>query len=85
MRYYFDINSNNFISEEELRFLYNIARCYVSTSLNDLNDRMPSYISELTNDSGFVASTSVTSIWKGTQEEYDAITDKDTNILYIIL
>ena len=35
--------------------------------------------------SGFVASTSVTSIWKGTQEEYDAITDKDTNILYIIL
>lgn len=57
----------------------------VSTSLNDLNDRIPSYISELNNDSGFVASTSVTSIWKGTQEEYDAITDKDTNILYIIL
>lgn len=57
----------------------------VATSLNDLNDRMPSYISELNNDSGFVASTSVTSIWKGTQEEYDAITDKDTNILYIIL
>ena len=57
----------------------------VSTSLNDLNDRMPSYISELNNDSGFVASTSVTSIWKGTQEEYDAITYKDTNILYIIL
>ena len=57
----------------------------VSTSLNDLNDRIPSYISELNNDSGFVASTSVTSIWKGTQEEYDAITYKDTNILYIIL
>ena len=57
----------------------------VATSLNDLNDRMPSYISELNNDSGFVASTSVTSIWKGTQEEYDAITYKDTNILYIIL
>lgn len=57
----------------------------VATSLNDLNDRIPSYISELNNDSGFVASTSVTSIWKGTQEEYDAITYKDTNILYIIL
>ena len=57
----------------------------VSTSLNDLNDRMPSYISELNNDSGFVASTSVTSIWKGTQQEYDAITYKDINTLYIIL
>ena len=57
----------------------------VATSLNDLNDRMPSYISELNNDSGFVASTSVTSIWKGTQEEYDAIATKDTNTLYIIL
>ena len=57
----------------------------VSTSLNDLNDRIPSYMSELNNDSGFIASTSVTSIWKGTQAEYDAITYKDTNILYIIL
>ena len=57
----------------------------VATSLNDLNDRIPSYISELNNDSGFVASTSVTSIWKGTQQEYDAITYKDTNILYIII
>ena len=57
----------------------------VATSLNDLNDRIPSYISELNNDSGFVASTSVTSIWKGTQAEYDAITYKDTNILYIII
>ena len=57
----------------------------VATSLNDLNDRIPSYISELNNDSGFVASTSVTSIWKGAQAEYDAITYKDTNILYIIL
>ena len=57
----------------------------VATSLNDLNDRMPSYISELNNDSGFVASTSVTSIWKGTQEEYDAITEKNINTLYIIL
>ena len=73
--------AQNYVSNSSLENLSYV----VATSLNDLNDRMPSYISELTNDSGFVASTSVTSIWKGTQEEYDAITDKDTNILYIIL
>ena len=73
--------AQNYVSNSSLENLSYV----VATSLNDLNDRMPSYISELTNDSGFVASTSVTSIWKGTQEEYDAITNKDTNILYIIL
>ena len=73
--------AQNYVSNSSLENLSYV----VATSLNDLNDRMPSYISELNNDSGFVASTSVTSIWKGTQEEYDAITDKDTNILYIIL
>ena len=73
--------TQNYVSNSSLENLSYV----VATSLNDLNDRIPSYISELTNDSGFVASTSVTSIWKGTQEEYDAITDKDTNILYIIL
>ena len=73
--------AQNYVSNSSLENLSYV----VATSLNDLNDRIPSYISELTNDSGFVASTSVTSIWKGTQEEYDAITDKDTNILYIIL
>lgn len=30
-----DVIFLNFISEEELRFLYNIASCYVSTSLNE--------------------------------------------------
>ena len=73
--------AQNYVSNSSLENLSYV----VSTSLNDLNDRMPSYISELNNDSEFVASTSVTSIWKGTQEEYDAITYKDTNILYIIL
>ena len=73
--------AQNYVSDSSLENLSYV----VATSLNDLNDRMPSYISELNNDSGFVASTSVTSIWKGTQAEYDAITDKDTNILYIIL
>ena len=73
--------AQNYVSNSSLENLSYV----VATSLNDLNDRIPSYISELTNDSGFVVSTSVTSIWKGTQEEYDAITDKDTNILYIIL
>ena len=73
--------AQNYVSNSSLDNLSYV----VATSLNDLNDRIPSYISELTNDSGFVASTSLTSIWKGTQEEYDAITDKDTNILYIIL
>ena len=73
--------AQNYVSNSSLENLSYV----VATSLNDLNDRIPSYISELNNDSGFVASTSVTSIWKGTQEEYDAITDKDTNILYIIL
>ena len=73
--------AQNYVSNSSLENLSYV----VATSLNDLNDRIPSYISELNNDSGFVASTSVTSIWKGTQEEYDAITNKDTNILYIIL
>ena len=73
--------AQNYVSNSSLENLSYV----VSTSLNDLNDRIPSYISELNNDSGFVASTSLTSIWKCTQEEYDAITDKDTNILYIIL
>ena len=73
--------AQNYVSNSSLENLSYV----VATSLNDLNDRIPSYISELTNDSGFVASTSVTSIWKGTQEEYDAITNKDTNTLYIIL
>lgn len=73
--------AQNYVSNSSLDNLSYV----VATSLNDLNDRIPSYISELNNDSGFVASTSVTSIWKGTQEEYDAITYKDTNILYIIL
>ena len=73
--------AQKYVSNSSLDNLSNV----VASSLNDLNDRIPSYISELNNDSGFVASTSVTSIWKGTQEEYDAITYKDTNILYIIL
>ena len=73
--------AQNYVSNSSLENLSYV----VSTSLNDLNDRIPSYISELNNDSGFVASTSVTSIWKGTQEEYDAITEKDINTLYIIL
>ena len=73
--------AQNYVSNSSLENLSYV----VATSLNDLNDRIPSYISELNNDSGFVASTSVTSIWKGTQAEYDAITYKDTNILYIIL
>lgn len=30
-----DVKFLNFISEEELRFLYNISKCYVSTSLNE--------------------------------------------------
>ena len=73
--------AQNYVSNSSLDNLSYV----VATSLNDLNDRIPSYISELNNDSGFVASTSVTSIWKGTQAEYDAITYKDINILYIIL
>ena len=73
--------SQKYVSNSSLENLSYV----VSTSLNDLNDRIPSYISELNNDSGFVASTSVTSIWKGTQAEYDAITYKDINTLYIIL
>ena len=32
-----------------------------------------------------VTSTSVSTIWKGTQAEYDAIATKDPNTFYIIL
>lgn len=44
----------------------------VSEALVDLNDRK-------------VESTSVSTIWKGTQAEYDAIVTKDASTLYIIV
>lgn len=44
---------------------------------------IPSNTSDLTNDSGFVDSTSVTSIWAGTQAQYEALTP-DANTLYFI-
>lgn len=44
---------------------------------------IPSKTSDLTNDSGFIGSASVTSIWTGTQAQYEALTP-DTNTLYFI-
>ena len=44
---------------------------------------IPSKTSDLTNDSGFVGSASVTSIWTGTQAQYEALTP-DANTLYFI-
>lgn len=44
---------------------------------------IPSKVSDLTNDSGFVGSASVTSIWTGTQAQYEALTP-DANTLYFI-
>lgn len=55
----------------------------------DLNDYaaksdIPTKTSELTNDSDFVSSTVVTTFWSGTQEEYDALENKETTTLYLI-
>ena len=46
----------------------------VSDALNDLNAQLTTRVS----------STSVSTIWRGTQAEYDAITTKDANTFYII-
>ena len=46
----------------------------VSDALNDLNAQLTTKVS----------STSVSTIWRGTQAEYDAITTKDANTFYII-
>jgi len=55
---------------------------------------VPTSNTAFTNDAGYitsaatanmVTSTSVSTIWKGTQAEYDAITTKDPNTFYIIV
>ena len=47
---------------------------------------IPTKTSDLNNDSGFIVSSEnkITSIWVGTQTEYDAIQTKGTTTLYII-
>lgn len=62
-----------------------LANVATSGDYIDLSNKpsIPSNTSDLTNDSGFVDSTSVTSIWTGTQAQYEALTP-DANTLYFI-
>lgn len=52
-----------------------------SSHINELHDDVDNINTELDSK---VGSTSITTIWKGTQAEYDAITTKDNNTFYII-
>lgn len=56
-----------------------------SKSYNDLTDKptIPTQTSELTNNSNFVSSTTTTTIWTGTQAEYDLLTPDLTTLYYI--
>lgn len=46
---------------------------------------IPTKTSDLTNDSNFISSNIVTAFWQGTQSEYDALENKDTTTLYMII
>lgn len=46
---------------------------------------IPTKTSDLTNDSNFISSSIVTAFWQGTQSEYDALENKDTTTLYMII
>lgn len=58
----------------------------ITTALNGKADisAIPTAISDLTNDSNFVSSTAVTNVVYLTQAQYDALTTKDANTLYVI-
>lgn len=71
-------------------------------SWNNITNKptIPDSTSDLTNDSGYITSSSIPTslpanggnadtvnnfrLWKGTQAEYDAITTKDANTIYMI-
>ena len=46
---------------------------------------IPTATSQLTNDSNFVQSEGITTIWKGTQVQYDAIVSPSNMVLYAIV
>ena len=67
-----------------------VTKAYVDsadTALQDQIDTMDDVVSAALVDLNTrkVESTSVSTIWKGTQAEYDAIVTKDTSTLYIIV
>lgn len=66
----------NFVTQSDMATALNLkankATTYTKTEVDNLLD-------------GKVASSSVATIWTGTQAEYDAITTKDSNTLYFIV
>lgn len=54
------------------------------TSVFAKKTEIPSKISQLNNDSGFIASNVVNGFWKGTQEQYNALSTKNDSTLYLI-
>lgn len=92
---------------EALQLSLNATKKYVddnkfSGSYNDLTNKptIPITTSQLTNDSGYITSSSIPSslpanggnadtvggctIWVGTQAQYDAITSKSSTTIYLI-
>lgn len=57
-----------------------------SGDYNDLINKptIPTTTSQLSNNSGFVTSSTITNIWVGTQAQYDVITVPSATTLYII-
>lgn len=55
----------------------------VQDQLDTIDEVIPAAIVDINNR--MVSSSSVSTIWRGTQAEYDAITTKDPNTLYIIV
>lgn len=58
----------------------------ITTALSSKADTsaIPTATSDLTNDSNFVVSTAVSNVVYLTQAQYDALTTKDANTLYVI-
>ncbi len=77
------------MEEDKLITLENLSTFH-NNVINDqsISDKSSWSSSKLNNEtvkSKFTSNNKVVSIWKGTQSEYDSLTQKDQNTLYIIV